>query len=139
MPGPYKGRSMLLKVGNGASPTSFTTLAGLQSRSVAINNEQVDITNDDTAPLREILQGAGQKTVSISANGICKDDAAFQAIELLAWNTADTVEDFQIVLPNGKTIQGAFHVAAFEYGAEYNGAQTFSITLENAGTVVLSG
>ena len=44
-----KGSAMLMKVGNGGSPETFTTIGGLRSTSLTINNESVDVTNKDIA------------------------------------------------------------------------------------------
>ena len=43
-----KGSAMLMKVGNAASPEVFTTIAGLRSTSLTVNNESVDVTNKDS-------------------------------------------------------------------------------------------
>ena len=42
-----KGSAMLLKVGNGGSPETFTTIGGLRSTGITLNDEAVDITNKD--------------------------------------------------------------------------------------------
>ena len=43
-----KGRSLLMKIGDGASPEAFTTIGGMRSTSIAINDEMVDVTNKDS-------------------------------------------------------------------------------------------
>ncbi len=45
-----KGRNMLIKVNDGSSPESFSTVAGVRSRTITINQELVDITDSDIAP-----------------------------------------------------------------------------------------
>ena len=54
-----KGSAMLMKVGNGGSPETFTTIAGLRSTSLTINNESVDVTNKDSSGKRTMLAAAG--------------------------------------------------------------------------------
>jgi len=132
-----KGREVLLKIGDGASPATFTTVAGLRTRTVTVNNEAVDITDSDTAPQRALLSGAGLKTLSISGSGIFKDDAAFNLVEDLVFAAASNEEEFQVVFGNGDIIQGTFHITSLEYAGEYNGAQTYTISLENAGAYSL--
>ena len=43
-----KGSELLVKVGNGGSPESFTTVGGLRDTSISINQEMLDITNKDS-------------------------------------------------------------------------------------------
>ena len=43
------GRSFLLKVGDGAAPEVFTALAGINSKSITINNSSVDVTTSDAS------------------------------------------------------------------------------------------
>ena len=39
-----KGSALLMKIGNGASPEVFTTIGGMRSTSISMNDEVVDIT-----------------------------------------------------------------------------------------------
>jgi len=54
-----KGSAMLMKVGNAGSPETFTTIAGLRSTSLTVNNESVDVTNKDSSGKRTLLAAAG--------------------------------------------------------------------------------
>ena len=38
-----KGSAMLMKAGNAGSPETFTTIGGLRSTSISVNNESVDV------------------------------------------------------------------------------------------------
>lgn len=131
-----KGRSVLLKVSDGTSPDSFSSVGGIRSKTVTINNETVDITTSDEAPWRTLLGDAGIRSVSISGSGVFKDEAAINRVEDLAFSGA--LEDFQLVFGNSDYIQGAFQVTRFEYGGEHNGEQTFSISLESGAAVAMS-
>ena len=42
-----KGSAVLMKIGNGGSPETFTTIGALRSTSITINSETIDITNKD--------------------------------------------------------------------------------------------
>lgn len=128
-----KGRNIAIYISDGSSPPNWLRLAGLQSRTISVNNELVDITNDDTAPQREVLTGAGMKTLTISGSGVFKDEASINAIEDLAHNPDSNQQEFLIQFENGVRIQGVFHVSTFEFSGEYNGAQMYNMTLENAG------
>ncbi len=131
-----KGSLLILKIGDGASPASFTTVAGVLAKTMTINNEQVNITTDDTAPWRRLLAGAGERSMTISGNGINKDDAQLNSIRTLALN--GELEDFQIVEPSGDIFEGQFQVASFEQSGDSTAANLFSISLESGGPITLT-
>lgn len=125
-----RGRLMLVQVNDGSSPASYNTVGGLRSKTITINNEQNDITTDDTAPWRHLLGDSGMRSISISGSGVFNDGAAINLIEDLAMN--GSLEDFKITFENNDYIEGLFQVASYEYAGEHNGEQTFTITLESA-------
>lgn len=131
-----KGRSILIKVSDGTSPATFTTIAGIRSKTMTINNETVDITSGDEAPWRQLLGDTGMRSVSMSGSGVFQDDAAVNVIEDLAFNGA--IQEFQMVFGNGDIIQGTFAVASFEYGGEHTAEQTFSASFESASICTMS-
>ena len=127
----YKGRLMLIKVSDGSSPEVFTTLLGVRSRSISINNEMVDITASDTAPFRDLLADAGLRTITLTVSGVAKDDLAYQRIQDNCHNAV--VESYLLQFPNGDIIEGEFFPSTLEESGEYNAEQAFSLTLESAG------
>lgn len=131
-----KGRNVLIKISDGTSPATFTTIAGLRSKTITINNESVDITTADEAPWRELLGDTGLRSVSLSGSGVFQDDAAINSIEDLALD--GTIQEFQIVFENGDFFQGNFQVTSFEYGAEHTAEQTVSMSLESASIITMS-
>lgn len=133
-----KGREFVLKISDGASPGSFTTIGGMRSTSFTVNSEQVDITDKDSSGYRELLNGAGVRSISITGSGVFKDDSAYNTIQELALGTSDNQEEFQLVFGNSDILQGVFEVASLEEGGEHNAEQTYSITLESAGAFTLS-
>lgn len=126
-----KGRNLLIKVNDGSSPESFTTIAGVRSRTITVNQDLVDITDSDNAPWRSLLADAGLKQFSITVSGIFKDDTAQRRMKDLAF-TGD-LESFQVVFGNGDTMDGEFLVASIEEGGEHVGEQVFNFTLESSG------
>ena len=75
-----KGSALLLKIGADASAAAasdtYTTVGGLRSTSITLNQESVDITNKDSANARELLADAGVESVSISGSGVFTDAAS---------------------------------------------------------------
>ena len=131
-----KGRLMLISIGDGASPEVFTSIAGLRSKGLTINNEAVDITTSDEAPWRTLLGDTGLRTLSLSGSGVFQDDAAINDIETLALN--GLLNNFQIAFENNDVFEGAFQVTSFEYAGEHVDAQTYSMSLESSGTITLT-
>lgn len=64
-----KGSAFLLKIGNGDTPLTYTTIAGLRTTQLSVSGEAVNITNKDSGGWRELLSGAGVRAVSVSAAG----------------------------------------------------------------------
>jgi len=129
------GRTLLLKIGDGASPTeSFTTVAGLRTKQFQLNAATVDATHaESTDQWRELLGGAGVKSATLSGSGIFRDAASDEAVRAAFFN--GTHANWQIVVPDFGTLEGAFQIAALEYGGAYDGAATFTITLQSAGAI----
>src|SRR4028118_1708662 len=74
--GAEKGSAFLLKVGNGAQPPVFSTVAGMRTTQMSVNGEAVNVTSKDSGGWRELLSGAGVRSVSVAASGIFTGSAA---------------------------------------------------------------
>ena len=53
-----KGSAFLLKVGDGAEPPVYATIAGLRTTQLTINGDAVVITNKGSGAWRELLSGS---------------------------------------------------------------------------------
>ena len=131
-----KGASLVVKIGNGASPEVFTTVAGLQDTSIGINQETVDVTNKDSSRVRTLLAQGGVKSFTITGSGIFQDDASEQSV-LSAFDGA-SFTNFQFLVPDYNTFTGAFQVTTLDYTGTYNGAVQYSMTFESASTVTIA-
>ena len=128
-----KGSDFLLKIGDGGGPEAFATIGGFRSNTFNINNETVDITNKDSAGYRELLNGGGVQSFSVEGSGVFMDDAAFASAELAV--RIKTTDNWQIIIPNFGTYEGAFQLVSMKFGGEHNGEMKYSISLESAGAV----
>ena len=135
-----KGSALLLKIGASASAAAsadtYTTVGGLRSTSISMNDEAVDVTNKDSANARTLLANGGIQTIAVSGSGVFTDAAsettlknAFGATEL---------NNFEIVIPDFGSYKGKFMVASLEYAGEHNGEVTYSVTLESSGVVAFT-
>jgi len=130
-----KGSALLLKIGAdpsaAAASDTYTTVGGLRSTSITLNDEAVDVTTKDSSNYRELLANGGVKSVSVSGSGVFTDVASETTLKS-AYGAAE-FNNFQIIVPDFGTFTGKFMVASIEYGGEYNGEVTYSVTLESSG------
>ena len=132
-----KGRSFVLKIGNGATVEAFTTVGGMRSTGITLGNETVDVTDKDSAGWRELLESAGGKSVSVSGSGVFKDTASETTVRTAA--LADTIDNYRVQFEDGDYFAGAFQITSLEITGENNGAREYALTLESSGAVTYTG
>jgi TP901-1 family phage major tail protein len=131
-----KGKDLLIKIGDGGSPESFATVAGLRATTLAFNAQTVDITNADSTSMWRELLDAGVKSASISGNGVFKDAASDESLRAAFFN--QTLPNFQIVIPGFGTVTGPFKIASLQYDGPYDGEVKISLSLASAGAVAFT-
>ncbi len=127
------GSAFLLKIGNGAVPPSFATVAGLRTTQLSVNGEAVNVTTKDSGGWRELLSGAGVRSVSVSAAGIFTGSAA--EVRLRSAALAGTIDDFELSFESGERMRGRFLVTRLDYAGDYNGERQYTLNLESSGAV----
>jgi len=131
-----KGSAFLLKIGNGAGTPVFSTVAGLRTTQLSINGEAVVITNKSSGGWRELLPGAGVRSVSVTAAGVFTGSAAETRLKNNA--LAGTIDDYQLVFESGEQLQGKFLLTRLDYSGEFNGERSYTLALESSGQVTAS-
>lgn len=130
-----KGSALLLKIGAdataAASADTYTTVGGLRSTGISMNDEAVDVTTKDSSGVRELLANGGIQTCSVSGSGVFTDAASETTLKNAFGGS--NFANFEIVIPDFGTYKGKFMVASLEYTGEHNGEATYSVTLENSG------
>jgi len=129
-----KGSAFLLKIGDGGSPPAYETVAGLRTTQMSINGEAVVVTNKDSGGWRELLSGAGTRSVSVSASGIFLGSNAEAAIRTHA--LAGTLEAYELSFEDGEKLQGRFLIQRLDYAGDFNGERNYTLSLESSGPVV---
>ncbi len=129
-----KGSAFLLKIGDGATPTVYQTVAGLRTTQMSINGDQVVVTHKDSGGWRELLSGAGTRSVSVSAAGIFLGSAAEAAIRAQA--LAGTISPYELSFEDGEKLRGKFLVQRLDYAGDFNGERNYTLALESSGAVV---
>ena len=133
-----KGSSFLLKDNSTGTPA---TIGGLRSTSMTINGEAVDITSKDSNAFissgndkaRDLLQGGGVRSMTLSASGVFTDSSTENILRGFAFDGA--IQNYDLVFSDGSKISGAFLVTSYERAGEFNGEETYSVTLESSNTI----
>jgi len=129
--GAEKGSAFLLKIGDGGSPPAYATVAGLRATQLSVNGEAVNVTSKDSGGWRELLSGAGVR--SVSASGIFTGSAAELRIKANA--LAGALDDYELSFESGERLRARFLVTRLDYAGDYNGERTFTLNLESSGAV----
>jgi TP901-1 family phage major tail protein len=131
------GRTLLLKLGDGADPEVFTTVAAMRSNSITINNSLPDATTKGDAGVRQLLPGAGVTSVQITGSGLF-DDSANQDT-LMDNALARTAANYQIEdTANSVVFEGEFAISDLQVSGDEGDLTQFSITLESTGAVSIT-
>jgi TP901-1 family phage major tail protein len=131
--GAEKGSAFLLKVGNGAQPPVFATVAGMRTTQMSVNGEAVNVTSKDSGGWRELLSGAGVRSVSVAASGIFTGSAAETRIKSNA--LAGQIDDYELSFESGERLRARFLVTRLDYSGDYNGERNYALSLESSGAV----
>ena len=128
------GSAFLLKVGDGAETPVYSTVAGLRTTQLSINGEAVVITNKSSGGWRELLSGAGVRSVSVSGGGVFTGSAAEARLKNNA--LAGLVDDYELSFESGERLQGRFLLTRLDYAGDFNGERSYTLALESSGAVV---
>jgi TP901-1 family phage major tail protein len=128
-----KGSAFLLKIGDGATPPAYATIAGMRTTQMSVNGEAVNVTNKDSGGWRDLLSGAGTRSVSVSASGIFTGSAAETRLKANA--LAGALDDYELSFESGERLRGRFLVTRLDYAGDYNGERTWALSLESSGAV----
>ena len=131
-----KGAAFLLKVGDGGSPVTYETVAGPRTTQMSVNGDTVVVTHKESGGWRELLSGAGTRSVSVNASGIFLGSDAESTIRSHA--LAGTLDDYELSFEDGAKMRGSFLVQRLDYAGDFNGERTYAIQLESSGEVVPS-
>ena len=129
-----RGSAFLLKVGDGAAPPAYSTVAGLRTTQLSVNGETVVVTSKDSGGWRELLSGAGVRSVSVSGAGVFTGSAAEARLKTNA--LAGVLDDYELSFESGEKMRGRFLVSRLDYAGDFNGERSYTLSLESSGEVV---
>ena len=130
------GALVLIKVGNGGSPETFSTIGGLRTSGMLLNNHPLDATNRESGAWRQLLTGAGIHSLYIEGTGLFTNSASEETLRGYAF--ANSANNYKFIFANGNNLTGSFMVTSYERRGNYNEEETFHLTLESAGTVTFA-
>ena len=128
-----KGSAFLLKVGDGAATPSFATVAGMRTTQMSVNGEAVVVTSKDSGGWRQLLGGAGVRSVSVSAAGVFTGSAAEARVKANA--LSGVLDEYRLTFEGGEVMQGRFLVTRLDYSGDFNGERAYAVSLESSGAV----
>lgn len=130
-----KGSAFLLKVGDGQPVPGYQTVAGLRTTQLSINGDAVAITHKGSGGWRELLSGAGIRSVSVSGAGVFTGSTAEARIKSSA--LGGLIDDYEISFESGERMRGRFLVTRLDYAGDFNGERTYTLALESSGAVAV--
>lgn len=130
-----KGSAFLLKVGDGTPTPVYSTVAGLRTTQLSINGEGVIVTNKGSGGWRELLSGAGVRSVSVSGAGVFTGSAAETRIKANA--LSGVLDDYELSFESGERLRGKFLVARLDFAGDFNGERSYALALESSGAVTV--
>lgn len=128
-----KGSAFLLKISAGGTPVTYQTVAGLRTTQMSVTGDAVVVTSKDSGGWRELLSGAGVRSVSVSAAGIFLGSAAEAQVRANAM--AGTLDDYELSFEDGAKLRGRFLVQRLDYAGDFNGERNYTLQLESSGQV----
>ena len=134
--GAQNGKDLLIKIDTSGAGV-FETVAGLRATRISFNAEAVDITNlESTGGWRQLLGGAGVKSAALSGSGVFRDGTTDERARQVFFD--GETPDFQVVIPDFGTVEGAFQITSIEYAGSYNGEATYELAMASAGALTFT-
>lgn len=126
------GTNFLLKSDDGTG--TYTTMGGLRVTNFSINAEVIDATNQGSNQWKELLSGAGIRSITLSGNGIFTNAANEQLARTRV--LAQTLNNYQI--SDGiNTYTATFKISKLDRAGDYKGDQTYSLTFASSGPLTV--
>lgn len=132
------GRDALIKISEGGSPETFTTVGGMRIKRSRFAQSVVDNTDHDSpGNWRELLASAGKKLVRLEGDGVFKDSASEDSVRAAFFAT--NLVNFQFILPDWGTIEGPFLVQRFDTESNVIDEVKTRMVFESGGLITWTG
>lgn len=126
------GVNVVLKVGDGGTPTeTFTTLGGQQDTEMTGDTTTADITDKSNAGWGSTLNVLRNFNVTASGKAVWPDTAGFDALRT-AWHGGNNVNCELILNAAGDKYTALMTITQFNVSGSHTDATSYNITLANA-------
>ena len=131
--GLQRGRDRVLQVGDGGSPESFATLAGLEERSFRFTAREGDVTDTASPGRWRQLAGGGVRSLTITGRGSLY--ALPADLRLRDGFLAQGLVNWQVTAPGLFVCVGPFLATELDYLGLEEGEAAWRVTLASAGAL----
>ena len=133
----YAGETMMLSIGDGASPTEhFSAIGGLTLSELSLRQDAMVSSVVGGSSWQALQTPAGVRSLRIGAQGRFTDSAAESLLRAAAVD--GLTHNNKLTLGNGDMISGSFVVSAYGRKGELGQAEWMSVTLQSAGDIAFS-
>ena len=101
---------------------------------MSIAGEMVAVTTKDSGGWRELLSGAGTRSVSVAGAGVFTGSAAEARLKASA--LSGRLDDYELSFEGGERLRGRFLLTRLDYSGDFNGERAYTLALESSGPVV---
>ena len=127
------GRTALVKKG-------ATVIGGVRVSNIQVDNTPIDVTDNDSTGLQELLDDYSMSVLSFDVEGVAKDavlrDIAFTPAT--SKMLSDMTFTFGSAEVGADVIAGDFFMLSYKEGNDYKEATTFSCSFTSSGAWTLS-
>ncbi len=91
------------------------------------------ITSKASGGWRELLSGAGTRSVSVAGSGVFTGSAAEARLKSNA--LGGVLDDYELSFESGDRMRGKFLLVRLDYAGDFNGERSYTLALESSGAV----
>jgi TP901-1 family phage major tail protein len=128
-----RGKELIVRIGDGGTPETFTTVAGLRASTFSLNAREIDATHAQSRGGWRELIGAGLRQAAFAGSGVFLKGAAAERLRAVFF--AGDAASFEIVAPGLGVFAGPFLIANLDYAGDWDGEATISMALASAGAL----
>ena len=109
------GALVLIKVGNGGSPETFTTIGGLLTSEIVLNHQVHNATTVQSGNWQQLLGGTGIMSMHIGGSGRFTNSAAEETVRGNAFS--GSANNYKFIFANGNNVTGACIITSYHRAA----------------------
>lgn len=116
----------------------LTLSAGVREKGIKANGDPIDITNDDSAGWRTLIDKAGVNSIDISVSGVLVDTKLKADWFAGASASGRRMQALELRYPDNSKVAGTFYLQSYNDTGKVDDAITFEATFASSGVVVFT-